>query len=52
MRGESRSLERAEETALELFMILDKNKDDKLSREEFVSAAKSSSSVRDLLTKS
>ncbi len=40
----------AEDTALKIFIALDKNKDDRLSRDEFFHGVKSSSSVMDMLS--
>ncbi|ELU09252.1 hypothetical protein CAPTEDRAFT_116418 [Capitella teleta] len=45
----SAAAKQAEETVLDIFLKLDKDMDDNLSEREFLSAAKSSSSIRDLL---
>lgn len=39
----------AEESAFKLFLAMDKNKDDRLSRHEFIHGVKSSKSVMDML---
>ena len=39
----------AEESAFKIFIAMDKNKDDRLSRQEFIHGVKSSSSVMSML---
>ena len=49
MQGLTKCKEKAEEAALQLFLQMDKNKNDVVSEAEFVGGIRSSPAVRDIL---
>ena len=49
MDGCEEALEKARETTAQLFLKIDRNHDNRLSKDEFISAARSAEMIRELL---